>query len=45
MTALLEDYLFDIPDVKYGAITITKEIVEKKLKGLVEDEDLSKYIL
>jgi ATP-dependent HslUV protease ATP-binding subunit HslU len=45
MTALLEDYLFDIPDVRYGEIIITKEIVEKKLKDLVEDEDLSKYIL
>ncbi len=45
MSALLEDYLFDIPDVHFGDIPITKEIVEKKLKDLVEDEDLSKYIL
>jgi len=45
MTALLEDYLFDIPDVHFGKIPITKEIVDKKLKGVVEDEDLSKYIL
>lgn len=45
MTALLEDYLFDIPDVQFGEIKITREIVEKKLKDLVEDEDLSKYIL
>lgn len=45
MTALLEDYLFDIPDIKYGKIQISKEIVESKLKDLIEDEDLSKYIL
>jgi ATP-dependent HslUV protease ATP-binding subunit HslU len=45
MTALLEDYLFDIPDVKFGEIRITREIVEQRLKDLVEDEDLSKYIL
>ena len=45
MTALLEDYLFDIPDVQFGEIKITKEIVEQKLKDLVEDDDLSKYIL
>jgi ATP-dependent HslUV protease ATP-binding subunit HslU len=45
MTALLEDYLFDIPDVQFGKIRITKDIVEQKLKDLVEDEDLSKYIL
>ncbi|GAI80037.1 unnamed protein product, partial [marine sediment metagenome] len=45
LSALLDDYLFDIPDVQYGEITITKEIVEKKLKDIVEDEDLSKYIL
>jgi ATP-dependent HslUV protease ATP-binding subunit HslU len=45
MSALLEDYLFDIPDVHFGDIKITKEIIENKLKDLVEDEDLSKYIL
>lgn len=45
LTALLEDYLFDIPDIKFGKIQITKEIVESKLKDLIEDEDLSKYIL
>ncbi|MCK4235249.1 ATP-dependent protease ATPase subunit HslU [candidate division WOR-3 bacterium] len=45
LSALLEDYLFNIPDVHYGEITVTKEIVENKLKDLVEDEDLSKYIL
>ncbi len=45
MSALLEDYLFDIPDVKFGKIAITKEIVDDKLQNLVEDKDLSRYIL
>ncbi|OQX55137.1 MAG: HslU--HslV peptidase ATPase subunit [Candidatus Cloacimonas sp. 4484_209] len=45
MSSLLEDYLFDIPDKHFGNIEITKEIVDKKLKDLVEDEDLSRYIL
>jgi len=45
MSALLEDYLFDIPDVKFGNIPITKDTVNKQLQNLVEDKDLSRYIL
>jgi ATP-dependent HslUV protease ATP-binding subunit HslU len=45
MTALLEDILFDVPDVKTGKIEITAELVNERLKEIVEDEDLSRYIL
>jgi ATP-dependent HslUV protease ATP-binding subunit HslU len=45
MTALLEDILFDVPDVKTGKIEITGELVRERLRGIVEDEDLSRYIL
>lgn len=45
MTALLEDILFDVPDVKTQKIEITGELVSDRLKEIVEDEDLSRYIL
>jgi ATP-dependent HslUV protease ATP-binding subunit HslU len=45
MTALLEDILFEVPDSKTGKIEITAELVGERLRGIVEDEDLSRYIL
>ena len=45
MTALLEEILFEAPDNKKGKIEITKERVRDTLKEIVEDEDLSRYIL
>jgi len=45
MTALLEDILFEVPDNKTGDIEITAERVGERLRGIVEDEDLSRYIL
>jgi len=45
MTALLEDILFEVPDSKTGDIEITAERVGERLRGIVEDEDLSRYIL
>ncbi len=45
MTALLDEYLFRAPDPKLKKLRITAEVVEKTLKQVVEDEDLSRYIL
>jgi ATP-dependent HslUV protease ATP-binding subunit HslU len=45
MTTLLEDILFDMPDVKTEKIEITAEFVRKRLEEIVKDEDLSRYIL
>jgi ATP-dependent HslUV protease ATP-binding subunit HslU len=46
MTTLLEDILFDLPDLKGEArITIDANFVRDRLKSVVEDEDLRKYIL
>jgi len=45
MNALLEDYLFELPDTEKSKITITKTFVKKKLNKIISDEDLSKYIL
>jgi ATP-dependent HslUV protease ATP-binding subunit HslU len=44
MTTLLEDLLFE-PPTKKRKVTITAHAVEKKLADIVEDEDLSRYIL
>ncbi|MFQ5603938.1 MAG: ATP-dependent protease ATPase subunit HslU [bacterium] len=45
LTALLENFLFDVPSTKIKELTITKDIVKQKLQDIVEDEDLSRYIL
>jgi len=44
LTTLLEDILFEPPAGK-KKITVTGRMVEKSLSGIIEDEDLSKYIL
>jgi ATP-dependent HslUV protease ATP-binding subunit HslU len=45
LTALLEDILFDVPDRRRGKIVITADLVRNSLKDIIEDEDLSRYIL
>jgi ATP-dependent HslUV protease ATP-binding subunit HslU len=45
MTTLLEDLLFGVPENKRKRIEITGEIVHEKLGKIVEDRDLSRYIL
>ena len=45
LTTLLEDILFDVPDKKKDKIVVDREMVQKKLSDIVEDEDLSRYIL
>ncbi len=45
MTTQLEDTLFDLPDVADKKIVVNAEAVREKLKAIVEDEDLRKYIL
>jgi ATP-dependent HslUV protease ATP-binding subunit HslU len=45
LTTLLEDYLFQLPSEKIKRISITDEIVRKKLDTIVRDEDLARYIL
>ena len=42
---LLEDILFDAPDQTEKRIVITHDYVVKRLKGVKDDEDLSRYIL
>ncbi|HEX4682963.1 MAG TPA: ATP-dependent protease ATPase subunit HslU [Gemmatimonadaceae bacterium] len=45
MTTLLEDVLFDLPDRGHDTITVDATTVKDRLKAIVEDEDLRKYIL
>ena len=45
MERLLEDILFDAPDMQEKRIVIDKKYVEDKLKDIKDDEDLSRYIL
>jgi ATP-dependent HslUV protease ATP-binding subunit HslU len=45
MERLLEDILFDAPDMKTKRIVIDKTCVEARLKDIMDDEDLSRYIL
>jgi ATP-dependent HslUV protease ATP-binding subunit HslU len=45
MTTLLEDVLYELPDRGKEAITVDAALVTSRLKAIVEDEDLRKYIL
>ena len=45
MEYLLEDILFDSPDIKEKRIVIDGKYVDDKLKDIKDDEDLSRYIL
>ncbi|MFW7431915.1 ATP-dependent protease ATPase subunit HslU [Vagococcus carniphilus] len=42
---LLEDLLFESPDMQMGEIMITESYVNDKLGHIAKDEDLSRYIL
>jgi ATP-dependent HslUV protease ATP-binding subunit HslU len=45
MTTLLEDVLYDLPDEGTRSIIVDATRVRERLKAIVEDEDLRKYIL
>jgi ATP-dependent HslUV protease ATP-binding subunit HslU len=45
MEKLLEDISFKAPEMKKQKITITADYVRERLAALIEDEDLSRYIL
>jgi ATP-dependent HslUV protease ATP-binding subunit HslU len=45
MERLLEDILFDAPDVQNVHLTVDDAYVGEKLKAIKDDEDLSRYIL
>ncbi len=45
LTTLLEDVLFEQPEGQAKQVTVTKEIVKKKVVAIAKDQDLSRYIL
>jgi len=45
MEKLLDDISFEAPDMEEKTVRITKEYVSEKLKDILEDENLSRYIL
>ena len=47
MSRLLNEILFDIPDTigPNAKIVIDKKLVQEKLDDLIQDKDLSRYIL
>jgi ATP-dependent HslUV protease ATP-binding subunit HslU len=42
---LLEDVSFNAPDMKGQKVVIDREYVRRRLESIIEDEDLTKYIL
>lgn len=47
MSKLLNEFLFDVPDkvLPSATISVTRQMVQDKLAGLVKNKDLSEYIL
>ncbi len=45
MTTLLEDVLFELPESGSKSLTVDRQFVRDHLRRVVEDEDLSRYIL
>jgi ATP-dependent HslUV protease ATP-binding subunit HslU len=45
MTTLLEQSLYELPDGGSKQITVDRSLVTDRLKSIVEDEDLRRYIL
>lgn len=45
MEKLLDEISFDAPDMENKKVVITKKYVQEKLKDILEDKDLTRYIL
>ena len=45
MTTLLEEFLYELPDRGTAEIVVDKKLVQERLRAVLEDEDLRKYIL
>jgi len=45
MEKLLDEISFEAPDMEENLVTITRETVSEKLADILEDENLSRYIL
>jgi ATP-dependent protease HslVU (ClpYQ) ATPase subunit len=45
MTTLLEEVLYELPDRASNEIVVDRALVNERLREIVEDEDLRRYIL
>jgi ATP-dependent HslUV protease ATP-binding subunit HslU len=45
MEKVMEDISFEASDLEHGQVKIDREYVVKKVKDIIRDGDLSKYIL
>jgi ATP-dependent HslUV protease ATP-binding subunit HslU len=45
MELFLEDVSFNAPELKGQSIPVTSDYVDEKLKDVVKNQDLSRYIL
>jgi ATP-dependent HslUV protease ATP-binding subunit HslU len=45
MESLLEEVSFTATDIQGQTVTITENYVNERLKDIVEDQDLSRFIL
>ena len=45
MERLLEELSFDAPDLPPTTVVVDREMVYQRLGDLIEDQDLSQYIL
>ncbi len=45
LTTLLEELMFSLPEEGQGAVSVDGEFVRDRLSGIIEDEDLTRYIL
>ncbi|MCK4305800.1 MAG: HslU--HslV peptidase ATPase subunit, partial [Candidatus Eisenbacteria sp.] len=45
LTTLLEDDLFAVPEAQIAEVSVDEEMVNAKLEGILEDKDLSRYVL
>lgn len=45
LTTLLEEVMFSLPEEGQGAISVDGDFVRERLSGIIEDEDLTRYIL
>jgi len=45
MAQLLDDLMYDVPDVARPQFTVDREFVNQRLADIIRDEDLSRYIL
>jgi ATP-dependent HslUV protease ATP-binding subunit HslU len=45
MTTLLDEVMFNLPDTGTSQITVDSEVVRDRLKQVIDDEDLRRYIL